>query len=263
MIILSIFLVLTYIGLISLYFYFKKYASNQEYMINTLDKYTKYKTDLTNAYQENLININKHYENITNKIIEDVSNYKKEIITAQIQFDKLSKTIYTTDILNQYDSSLETYQIYILNEIQAIKTTMTDKFIYLDHVLNTYNTDIQRLTNYFNDIKIDVVYIMSDLNKYKLDSLNLHKLDVSLFKLESDINDLKYKIGNLNELLLKQNMDIVDTEDILLQPHDIIMDISSLNLNEQYKEISKYVKKHAIIEDEENKTTLMNFKSKK
>ena len=55
-------------------------------------------------------------------------------------------------------------------------------------------------------------------------------------------NDLKYKIGNLNELLLKQNMDIVDTEDILLQPHDIIMDISSLNLNEQYKEISKYVK---------------------
>ena len=140
---------------------------------------------------------------------------------------------------------------------------MTDKFIYLDHVLNTYNTDIQRLTNYFNDIKIDVVYIMSDLNKYKLDSLNLHKLDVSLFKLESDINDLKYKIGNLNELLLKQNMDIVDTEDILLQPHDIIMDISSLNLNEQYKEISKYVKKHAIIEDEENKTTLMNFKSKK
>ena len=262
MIILSVFLILTYAGLIYLYFYIKNYIKSQTNTVNTLEKYAKYEDDLSQAYQENIINIEKYYKALNNKIVRDVSNYKKEIIKAQLQFESSAETQHTCDILHYYDSSLETYKIHVLNEIQDIKTTIDNKFIYIDHVLNTYTADIQRLSNYFNDIRIDVVYIMSDLNKYKLDSLNLHKLDVSLFKLENDINDLKYKIGNLNELLLKQNQDSINMEDVLLNPHDIIVDISALNMTEQYREISKYIKKNAIIEDEYG-TTHMNFKSKK
>lgn len=221
--------------------------------------YANYIKDISVIYKENLINLEKYYKEFNTKIVNDVSIiYRK--IDLQSYIENASLMLFTSDILHYYDTSLEDYQIYILNEIQGLKTRLNDKFIYLDHVIETYNADIQRLTNFLNDVKIDVLYIKTDINTFKLDSINLHKLDISLYKIENDINDLKYKIKDLNELLISNNISR-DIDDNLLNPEDIILDTSVIDLSEQYKEISKYIKKHAITEDDNG--TNMNFKSKK
>ena len=221
--------------------------------------YANYIKDISSLYKENLINLEKYYKELNTKIVNDVSIiYKK--MDLQNYIENTSLMLFTSDILHYYDTSLEDYQIYVLNELQSLKTRLNDKFVYLDHVIETYNSDIQRLTNFLNDVKIDVLYIKTDINTFKLDSINLHKLDISLYKIENDINDLKYKIKDLNELLINNNIQKT-YDDNILNPEDIILDVSVIDLSEQYKEISKYTKKHAITEDDNG--TNMNFKSKK
>ena len=143
-----------------------------------LQAYSNYVKDISTVYKENIINIENYYKDQNNKFINDILIYKKQL--RELYKDNSEITAFTSAVLNQNDSSLEDNYIYILNTIQDIKTKTDDKFKYIDHVFETYNSDIQRLTNYLNDVKLDVLYIKTDINTFKLDSINLHKLDISL-----------------------------------------------------------------------------------
>ena len=274
MIILTIFVIILIICNIFLFYYFNynKKQINQ----NILTQNNNLQNNINDLFEKiiNYKNNNYQLQNIISDISVNISEVKS-LIDSSIYYkqdiqdlflnlkDKiLAETIYKLPVSSLNDSSLEQYNLAIFDDVQGLKTIIDDKFSFIDHVLSTYNSDIQRLTTYLNESKIDIAYLKTDINTFKLDSFNLHKLDVSIFRIETDIKDLNYKVNILNDLISTEDNIKEKEEDILLKPNDIIMDISSLNLNEQYKEISKYVKKQLITERDDGSKTI-NFSSNK
>ena len=272
MTILTIFVIILIIcNLILFYFTYINKQINQNIIIqnnniqNNIDDLTEkiiYNKNNNNQLQNIISDISVNISEV--KSLIDTSIYYKQDIQdlfLDLKDKILTETLYKLPILSLNDSSLEHYHLAVFDDIQSLKTIIDNKFLFIDHVFSTYNSDIQRLTNYLNDIKYDITFIKTDLNTFKLDSFNLHKLDISIFKIENDIKDLNYKINILNDFITTEDNKIVE-DDILLKPNDIIMDISALNLNEQYKEISKYVKKQIITEGD-NGSKNINFSSNK
>ena len=274
MIILTIFVIILIICNIFLFYYFNynKKQINQ----NILTQNNNLQNNINDLFEKiiNYKNNNYQLQNIISDISVNISEVKS-LIDSSIYYkqdiqdlflnlkDKiLAETIYKLPVSSLNDSSLEQYNLAIFDDVQGLKTIIDDKFSFIDHVLSTYNSDIQRLTTYLNESKIDIAYLKTDINTFKLDSFNLHKLDVSIFRIETDIKDLNYKVNILNDLISTEDNIKEKEEDVLLKPNDIIMDISSLNLNEQYKEISKYVKKQLITERDDGSKTI-NFSSNK
>ena len=274
MIILTIFVIILIICNIFLFYYFNynKKQINQNILtqnnnlqnnINDLsEKIINYKNNnyqLQNIISDISVNISE-----VKSLIDSSIYYKQDIqdLFLNLKDKILAETIYKLPVSSLNDSSLEQYNLAVFDDVQGLKTIIDDKFSFIDHVLNTYNSDIQRLTTYLNESKIDIAYLKTDINTFKLDSFNLHKLDVSIFRIETDIKDLNYKVNILNDLISTEDNIKEKEEDVLLKPNDIIMDISSLNLNEQYKEISKYVKKQLITERDDGSKTI-NFSSNK
>ena len=274
MIILTIFVIILIICNIFLFYYFNynKKQINQNILtqnnnlqnnINDLsEKIINYKNNnyqLQNIISDISVNISE-----VKSLIDSSIYYKQDIqdLFLNLKDKILAETIYKLPVSSLNDSSLEQYNLAVFDDVQGLKTIIDDKFSFIDHVLSTYNSDIQRLTTYLNESKIDIAYLKTDINTFKLDSFNLHKLDVSIFRIETDIKDLNYKVNILNDLISTEDNIKEKEEDVLLKPNDIIMDISSLNLNEQYKEISKYVKKQLITERDDGSKTI-NFSSNK
>ena len=250
MIILTIFVIILIICNVFLFYYFNynKKQINQNILtqnnnlqnnINDLsEKIINYKNNnyqLQNIISDISVNISE-----VKSLIDSSIYYKQDIQNLFLNLkDKiLAETIYKLPVSSLNDSSLEQYNLAVFDDVQGLKTIIDDKFSFIDHVLSTYNSDIQRLTTYLNESKIDIAY------------------------LKTDIKDLNYKVNILNDLISTEDNIKEKEEDVLLKPNDIIMDISSLNLNEQYKEISKYVKKQLITERDDGSKTI-NFSSNK